>query len=230
MNTSDHPRRKAPHAVIFDWDNTLIDAWPCILDAYNYTFRQFDMPEWSLEEGKRNIARSLRDSFPEMFGDRWTEAREVYYRGFEAVHLDRLTPFAGTVAMLEGLRQAGVYLGVVSNKLGRYLRREADFLGWNDHFGALVGATDAERDKPDPAPVRMALAPSGLPEDAVVWFVGDSAIDLECAARSGCVPVLMRPEHPKDGEFGDYPPAIHAADPVHFLKLFDQVAIPIESE
>ena len=212
-----------PKAVIFDWDNTLIDAWPCILDSYNFTFRHFDMPEWSLEEGKRNIARSLRDSFPEMFGDRWKEAREVYYRGFEAAHLERLSPFEGAATLLETLVADGLYVGVVSNKLGKFLREEAKHLDWNRWFGALVGATDADRDKPDPAPVLMALANSGITDHSQVWFVGDSAIDLECATLSGCVPVLMRPEPPGPGEFAPYPPSLHVENPRHFLHIYDQV-------
>ena len=27
-----------PCAILFDWDNTLVDSWPTILDALNTTF------------------------------------------------------------------------------------------------------------------------------------------------------------------------------------------------
>ena len=47
--------------------------------------------------------------------------------------------------------------GVVSNKAGRYLRAEVTHLGWAPHFGAVVGAGDASADKPDPAPILLAL-------------------------------------------------------------------------
>ena len=208
-----------PHAIIFDWDNTLIDAWPCILDCYNRTFRHFQMPEWSLEEGKRNIARSLRDSFPSMFGDRWQEAREVYYQSFADVHLDRLVPFPDAEPMLKDLSDRGVYLGVVSNKLGKFLRLEADRPGWTPLFGALLGATDAVRDKPDPAPVVMALQPGGLQPGPKVWFVGDSAIDLQCAHQAGCTAVLLRPEPPTDAEFSAFPPTHYAPNVAALLSL-----------
>ena len=209
-----------PDAVIFDWDNTLIDAWPCILDSYNQTFRHFDMPEWSLEEGKQNIARSLRDSFPTLFGDRWQDAREIYYQSFAKSHLEQLLPFTHTETMLKQLVDKGLYLGVVSNKLGSFLRSEADQLGWTSLFGALLGATDAIRDKPDPAPVFLALEGSGIKPSQKVWFVGDSAVDLQCAHQSGCVAVLMRPEAPADNEFKDFPPDIYVEDAVKLLSLF----------
>ncbi len=214
-----------PSAIVFDWDNTLIDAWPCILACYNATFRHFGMREWTMEEGKRNIARSLRDSFPEMFGDRWEEAREVYFEGFRAVHLEQMVPFAGVADVLGALRDLDIYLAVVSNKTGRFLRAEADALGWTGLFGALVGATDAERDKPDPAPVRMALEPGGIEPGPHVWFVGDSAIDLQCGAQSGCVSILQRPEPPADGEFLTYPPHAYAKDSHHLLALIRELPV-----
>ena len=47
--------------------------------------------------------------------------------------------------------------GVVSNKAGRFLRAEVAHLGWAAHFGAVIGAGDAAADKPDPAPILLAL-------------------------------------------------------------------------
>ena len=43
------PPLTRPRAVIFDWDNTLVDSWVCIRESYNMTFRHFGMPEWSLD-------------------------------------------------------------------------------------------------------------------------------------------------------------------------------------
>ena len=60
-----------PRAILFDWDNTLIDSWICIQESYNRTFRHFAMAEWSMEDTRANVAKSLRDSFPSLFGDRW---------------------------------------------------------------------------------------------------------------------------------------------------------------
>jgi len=46
-------------------------------------------------------------------------------------------------------------------------------------------------DKPDAAPVTMALKPSGIAAGETVWLVGDTSIDMECARNSGCVPVFL---------------------------------------
>ncbi|TVR99194.1 MAG: HAD family hydrolase [Rhodospirillales bacterium] len=198
-----------PAAILFDWDNTLIDSWAAIHDAQNHTFAHFGMQLWTFEETRRRVRGSMRDSYPALFGERWQEAGVVFYARFEANHLETLTPLAGAEALLATLHAAGFYLGVVSNKKGDYLRKEACSLGWDRFFGRIVGAFDACEDKPSAAPVRLALADSGLAPSEPVWFVGDADIDMECAINAGCVGVLLRAEAPDVNEFTAHPPVIH---------------------
>lgn len=217
----------SPVALVFDWDNTLVDSWVCIQEAYNRTFRHFGLPEWSLEETQINVAKSLRDSFPVLFGERWLEAKDVFYRSFEEIHLSHLRPLPGADDMLRELAGRGLFLAVVSNKRGAFLRKEAEVLGWSALFGALVGATDAEADKPARAPVTMALAGSGVVPGPQVWFVGDAAIDMECAVNSGCVPVLMRPHPARPGEFDTHPPVYTLENCRSLVTLVNELSVPI---
>ena len=206
MSNRSRPR---PDAILFDWDNTLVHTWPTIHDALNTAQRAFGLAPWTMVETRRWVRKSLRDSFPALFGDRWVEAADVFYRRYGEIHLDLLEPVAGAARMLDDLAALGIYLGVVSNKRGEYLRREADHLGWDSYFGRLVGATDAPRDKPANEPVTMALDGSGVPRGDAVWFAGDADIDLECAANAACIPVLIRMRAPRNGEFDAHPPALH---------------------
>jgi len=198
-----------PAALLFDWDNTLADTWPAIHHALATTFRAMGQEPWTFEETRARVRASARDSFPALFGDRAEEAMAVFYGCFEADHLSQLRERPGATAMLERLEGAGFYLAVVSNKRGDLLRQEADALDWTRLFARLVGANDAARDKPAAEPVRMALDGSGLAPGRHVWFVGDTDIDLVCAATSGCVPVLLRAEPPRPDEFGNHPPERH---------------------
>lgn len=218
-----------PRAIVFDWDNTLVDSWVCIQESYNMTFRHFGMPEWDMEQTQVNVAASLRDSFPQMFGDRWLEAKEVFTASFEAIHLSHLRPLPGAADMLRTLKAAGIYLGVVSNKRGGFLRKEASVLGWSDLFGALIGANDAEADKPAQAPVRLVLEGSGVEMGSSVWFAGDSPIDMHCAVNSGCVPVLLRSDPPRPGEFDAHPPVYHLENCASMVTLVRELAVPIST-
>jgi len=180
-----------PQAILFDWDNTLIDSWATIHEALNVVMAAMDKPLWSIEETKKRVRLSLRESFPVHFGDRWEEARRIYLDVFRAIHLERLCPLPGRGDLLQNLSNAGFFLGVVSNKTGALLRREADQIGWAELFGSVVGAGDATLDKPDAAPVVLALEPSGIAAGEAVWLVGDTGVDMACAWNSGCVPVLL---------------------------------------
>lgn len=208
-----------PQALLFDWDNTLIDSWAAIQDAQNYTLAYFGLKPWTLDEVRTRVRGSMRDTFPAMFGDRWLEAGEVFYARFTEHHLDTLTPLPGAEAMLRSLQASGVYLGVVSNKKGDYLRAEAARLGWEGYFGSIVGAFDAANDKPAIDPVHLALSGSGIASGPSVWFAGDTDIDLECASNAGCLPVLVRDAPPAPGEFADHPPALHVPDCTTLLNF-----------
>ena len=49
-----------PQAIIFDWDNTLIDSWYAILDAQNHTLTAFGLEPWTLEETRERVQRIAR--------------------------------------------------------------------------------------------------------------------------------------------------------------------------
>lgn len=201
-----------PKAIIFDWDNTLIDSWVVIHDALNATFDDFGLQRWSLDETRKRVAHSLRDSFPNLFGDAWERAGEAYYEHFEAIHLNRLSPVASAFDVLQQLQGDGVYLAVVSNKTGRLLRLETEKLGWDGFFGKIIGSTDAKHDKPAPDPVILALDGFASQAGPDVWFVGDGVIDMQCALNSGCAPVLVREKPPERAEFGDFYPIHYTPD------------------
>ncbi|TCZ66780.1 HAD family hydrolase [Roseicella aquatilis] len=184
-----------PVAVLWDWDNTLVDGWAAIAAGLNAAFAAHGLPGWTLEEVRGRVRRSLRETFPEMFGARWEAARDIFYAEVRARHLGVLAPMPGAAAALEAAAAAGLPQGVISNKQGPLLRAEAAHLGWNRHFAALLGAGDAAADKPDPAPFRLALEALGLPTGPGVWpgvwYIGDTALDMQAARAAGCTAVLL---------------------------------------
>jgi phosphoglycolate phosphatase len=202
-------RPEPPRVILFDWDNTLVDGWAAIQAGLNAAFRGFGLPEWDRETVLARTRRSLRESFPELFGAGWERARDLFYAEVRATHLGVLAPMPGASAMLDRLE--ALPLGVVSNKQGPLLRAEVAHLGWGRRFGTLVGAGDAAADKPDAAPLRMALAALGQSAGPDAWYVGDTALDMEAARAAGCVPVLLgNAEH--DGGVATCAPVLHFRD------------------
>jgi phosphoglycolate phosphatase len=179
-----------PRAILFDWDNTLVDGWAAIEAGLNAAFREFGLPLWNRSQVLANVRRALRESFPELFGADWERARDIFYAEVRACHLQVLTPMPGAAMALEA--GAGrLPMGVVSNKQGPLLRAEALHLGWDRHFGPLIGAGDAAADKPSPAPILMALDALGLSPAPDIWYIGDTALDMQAARAAGLRAVLM---------------------------------------
>jgi phosphoglycolate phosphatase len=208
-----------PRALLFDWDNTLVDTWASIHHALDITLRAMGQEPWTLEQTQARVRASARESFPVWFGERADEATEIFYRAFEAEHLLALRERQGAGDMLRALADDGqFYMAVVSNKRGHLLRREAEHLGWSAYFRRLVGANDAARDKPATEAVDLALADSGLRPGAEIWFVGDTDIDMTCAVNAGCLPVLLRPAPPGTDEFPTAAPRLHVTDCAGFLR------------
>jgi phosphoglycolate phosphatase len=177
-----------PKAILWDWDNTLVDGWAGITHALNAAFAAFNMPLWTIETTRANVRGSLRETFPAMFGAQWTTARDLFYAALSAEHLAHVQPMPGAVEALTA--GAAWPQAVVSNKAGEFLRAEVAYLGWAGRFRAVIGAGDAVYDKPSPAPIHLALK-TIMPAGPHIWYIGDTGIDMQAARAAGCTAVLV---------------------------------------
>ncbi len=180
-----------PKAVIFDWDNTLVDTWPLIHTAIDKTMITMGKEPWGLEKVRDNVHKSMRESFPIIFGDDWEKAGEIYKSTYRAIHLEKIQLLPNALELLNKLEEKGVMQFLVSNKIGSTLRKEAKKINVDKKFFAMIGAGDANADKPSAAPVDLALMGSGIdPKKDKIWFVGDTIADVDCAYNSACSPVV----------------------------------------
>ncbi|MFO0388819.1 MAG: HAD family hydrolase [Alphaproteobacteria bacterium] len=215
-----------PKAIIFDWDNTLVNTWPIIHDALTATFLAVGKEPWTFEQTCQRVRKSMRDSFPEVFGENWQAAGDIYQKQYKSTHLDKLQALSRAEEVLSRIRDLALFCTVVSNKKGGTLRQEIEKLGWGDYFDSIVGSDDAARDKPHADPVQLAFKDTGIMPAPDVWFVGDSEIDLECALNTGCTAILygeLAREHPEytATHFQGFPYHAHVHGHTEMLDLLD---------
>src|ERR1035437_5257133 len=129
-----------PRAVIFDWDDTIIDSWGPSLKSLNKALVAMGQPAWSDDEARRRAGPSARDLFRQLFGDRWQEADKIFYDALRKMFLENLPVFPDVEPVLKMLAAHKVYMAVVSNKRGPLLRTEAKDTGFDRYFGKVVGA------------------------------------------------------------------------------------------
>lgn len=200
-----YPNKSAPKAVLFDWDNTLVDTMPLICDSINHALAHFGFDPWSRQEIQQKTQHSAKDSLPGYFGDRWEEALTVYRDFYQKNHLDLLKPLTGAADLLDILTEQKIPMALVSNKVGSTLRLEVQHLGWQGYFLSQIGSGDAAHDKPSPDPALLALQTLKIPSSQDIWFVGDAPVDWQCAQAAGCWPIPIGFEH---DEASFYPQAV----------------------
>lgn len=195
-----------PRAVLFDWDDTIVDNWQYALQALNTAFAHMEYPAWSDEEARCKAMFSARDLFTQLFADRWQEADKVYHETFQDLIRGGMRFCEGIEPILRSLVDKDIYAAVVSNKRGPFLREEVERSNFQPYFRKVIGAGDAAADKPDPAPALLALQGSGIDPGRDVWFIGDSQTDMMCAINAGCTPILIETKPPPEDILRQYPP------------------------
>lgn len=188
---------EAPAYILFDWDGVLADTHGVIGQAFQHILAKMGKPLWPEEELKNLPALSLRTYFPKLFGDRAEEATNIFYDFIYTNHLDYFKLMPGSKELVEFLHQQRIPMSVISNKLGPVLRREIAHLGWESYFYKVIGSKDCPEDKPSPVVVEEALNGLSIEARHHVWFVGDMAIDMECAHKSSLIPILLH-KNPAD--------------------------------
>lgn len=184
------PGGRAPCPVIFDLDGTLIDSAPDIHAAANAVLRSHGVAPLTLD-----ATRSFIGGGVDLLWQRISHARRLdparhrdLVAGFmaryhRATALTQLYP--GVTEALGVLADQGHRLGICTNKPLAPAQAVLTHFGIAQLFEVVIGGDSLPQRKPDPAPLRAALAGlGGDPAHPYALFVGDSEYDADCAAAA----------------------------------------------
>jgi HAD superfamily hydrolase (TIGR01549 family) len=172
-------------AVVFDWDGTLVDTLPAIYRANVEVLREYDVPfdeeryraaytpDWRLMYRRLGVPEASVGAA----GARWLEL----YRQAAA-----LAPFAGAADALRRLAASGHRMGLVTAGHRGVVEDQLARFGLADLLAVRVCGDDPVPAKPDPEPLRLALAAldaASLPEPPI--YVGDAPDDMRMALAVG---------------------------------------------
>lgn len=183
--------------VIFDLDGTLADTSADLIAAANHCLHSFGAgdlldPQADAMTAFHGGRAMLRLGLARL--DRTDEAEvdrlyplllTAYEEGIDRE--SRLYP--GAVAAVEGLRDAGLRVGICTNKPERLADLLLTRLGVRGLFQSLVGADTLPVRKPDPAPYHLAVEQAGGLSQAS-FLVGDTDTDRQTGRAAG-VPVAL---------------------------------------
>ncbi len=190
-------KERLPGAVVFDLDGTLVDSIWDLIDGLNVLMAR--VGRTSLDRDA--VVMMVGDGLPKLVERAFLATGDLpkdseladhvawFADYYEANATARTQPYPGAVRALEGLRDAGVRLGVCTNKPAGATAEVLDKLDLARFFTAVAGGdTVPGRRKPDPAHLHHVLA--GLDVSAArAVMVGDNHNDVG-VARAAQVPVI----------------------------------------
>ena len=184
---------RPPLALLFDLDGTLVDSIELILSSFRYTFRQHvgEVPpdsKWIAGLGTP-LFTQLKEFTQD---DALARAMIATYRQYQLAHHDEfMRSYEGVTEAMAELRARGHTTAVVTSKMSDLAIRALDFTGLRDTIDLVIGMEDTERHKPDPEPVRVALAKLGRAANEAV-FLGDSPHDIASGNEAGVITVAAQ--------------------------------------
>lgn len=176
------------NTVVFDLDGTLLDTLGDLASSVNYALRKHGLPECSLQEVRsflgNGIVRLMQGAVKNAVqGAAFEEVFQTFRSHYLEHCLDTTQPYPGILPMMEKLREAGVKMAIVSNKLHPAVQ-ELSRRFFAELVTSAVGESETVRRKPNPDGVLRALKEMGSRPDEAI-YVGDSEVDWETARNAG---------------------------------------------
>ena len=181
------PDQARPRAVIFDFDYTLADSSPGVIDCVNFALTHLGFRPAPDDQIRSTIGLTLEQTFDTLTGGGRADQRQAFRRLFiqraDHVMVDSTFLLEPASEVARRLTRCGVALAVVSTKFRRRITAILEREHLLQEFRVIVGGEDVSCQKPDPEGLAMAIDMLGEAGPACV-YVGDSAVDGETARRA----------------------------------------------
>jgi pyrophosphatase PpaX len=203
---------------LFDWDGCLADTLPVWIRAYKKTFQSFGMKiskEEIVEEAlgswtsfeKFGIQKEQKDKFVNLLvNNSLQELQEVeLFNGVKKV-LKRIKREGKKSAIVTTSKKISIKPALLQHNLYKFL-------------DVLVTIDDVEKGKPNPEPLKKALAEmNGAKKKAVM--IGDSDKDVQAGKNFGIETILF---HPEENEKIYTERMIKKINPTYFITDFNDL-------
>ena len=186
-------------AVIFDLDGTLLNTLEDLTDSTNAALQQYGYPTRTIDEVRRFVGNGVKLLMLRALGVEKPEDNADFedifaaFRAHYAEHSnDHTRPYDGIPELMKHLRDAGIEMAIVSNKLDAAVK-QLNEIYFSGYINVAIGENEAAgvRKKPAPDTVYAALRELGITAEESI-YIGDSEVDLATAKNSGlpCISVL----------------------------------------
>lgn len=182
---------RAPKAVVFDLDGTLIDSEAVVREAYFRTCGQFGVElsdaqflalvGLNRDDNDITLRRYFGESFP----------LEDFHAANRAYLLDRVAPLkAGVLELLDILDGRSLPYALCTSSGPPWVERHFSAYELTHRFSAVITRLDCENGKPHPEPYRKAAAALRVASEDLL-AIEDSHAGVRSAHAAGCMVVMI---------------------------------------
>jgi len=186
--------------VVFDLDGTLVDAYPAIVESFNYTMRALKYPVRDALTIRRAVGWGDRNLLkPFVKADDLGRALSIYRRHHQKALLKGARLAAGSSRVLAYLKARNYKIAVASNRPTRFSRIIIRHLKLDRYFAYVLCADKLRHGKPHPEILNKIRRRFSL-EPGQVLYVGDMAIDAQAGRRAKVKTIIVNSGSSKRSE------------------------------
>ena len=203
--------------ILWDWDNTLADTIEPLKEAFNATFRYYNMPTITREQMKIFMNSAGSQLFLKLFPKHdLNEVRKIYLKNYQE-NIFHLTLMPGVKEVLKWTKENQFINILASNKHYLVLRKEAEISGMDKFFDTICGAEQFSENKPSKVFTDNAL--KNYSDFDQLWAIGDGVSDIKMAHNYPGGKAILVGTDPKAKEFAENPPDFWAKDLSEIQKI-----------
>lgn len=182
--------------IAFDLDGTLINSAAGLAEAVDMMLARLGYPAagvdkvslWIGHGAISLVETALKSAGGEVAMQQFPQAFALFNQFYKEVLEKGSELYPDVRETLLTLKEAGLRLGIVTNKPTQFLPDLLDELHLTTLFDLVLGADDVAMKKPHPAPLFKVLGEWGLLQSELL-FVGDSRNDIQAAKAAGIASV-----------------------------------------
>ena len=179
-------------AVLLDFDGTIMNTPPVIIESWQYAARTLLGHELPLETVVASFGEPIAVTIDNLFEGKDPQLVLKTYLDYSlGLEKDAIKMFPGMKELVFKLKELGYMVAMVTTRVWKRMHYEVYDFHIFDEFDAVVSGEDCTKHKPDPEPCLIALDRLGIAADEAI-MVGDTNMDLECAHNAGIKCGLVR--------------------------------------
>ena len=176
--------------IIFDVDGTLAATHDLIFESFNYVAEKFLNKRFTNDEIVALFGPTEDVILKDWMDDNYESARRAYYEFYESRHDEMAPVFPGLIEIIELIKRKNIPLGIFTGKGRDSSIITLKAIDVYHHFDLMITGDDVAEHKPSPEGINKFVNKFDLIPKRVL-MVGDAAVDVAAAKKSGAVSALV---------------------------------------